>query len=128
MNIKIFDTTRTILQETEKQAKFLSTSYEIASFIQEYKKTGNTDSMMYEVIKKISEDGYDIKGFCLYERPEKNIYVFYNETKNEMFNVYVQKNESGYVTEIGYFDIDDEPCTALNIKTAIRNYNELYLQ
>lgn len=129
MNTKILNTAKTIFKETNRLGTVLPTSNELSLFIKNYEKNNQNNSAMLEVMEKITDDGYNIDGFCLYDRPKSNVYVFYNDIKNQMFDIYVQKiGDNKYKAKIGYIDSNDNQCTTLKIETAIKNYNPLFLQ
>lgn len=90
----------------------------IEDFIKDYTLNGCCDEDMLLVLSKIIEDGFDIKGFGLYEIPLKEVYCFYNKEKKQEFHVCLK-----YFSDInicfGYVDKESNEAAALTIQKAI---------
>lgn len=101
--------------------------HQLECFIEDYKSYGEeTDFQdMLAVIKRISEDDYDICDFQLEEIPHESVYCFKNRNKNEYFDVYINHfNGSENFATVGYVGEDgcthDAPC----IKEALYQMEE----
>lgn len=63
--------------------------YELEYFIEDFIEMGEeTDfqELLY-VLQYIANDGYNMEGFEIYEVPHPNVYIFFNEKKQQMFDV-----------------------------------------
>lgn len=83
--------------------------------------------VIYKVIFKICEDGYNTSGFGLEEIPHESVYCFKNKYSKECFDVYLNHfNDSEEEVVIGYTDLTDtgyRNFNAKNIPDAISKYN-----
>lgn len=70
------------------------------------------------------QDGYELSGFEIYEIPTPTVYIFYNQDKKQMFDIYLENNNA----IISYLDKNNNQKTAFNIKQAIENYNINFLK
>lgn len=113
---------KTVLASTEN----FYMCYEIECFIEGYSAEGNGTGYreLLDVFTKICEDGFDMTGFELSEIPHPSVYVFYNEAKNQMFDICI----NGFCDEgdvcISYCDDEHNNCVAKTIQEAIINYKE----
>lgn len=79
---------------------------------------------LLNVIYTIVQDGYELSGFEIYEIPTPTVYIFYNQDKKQMFDIYLENNNA----IISYLDKNNNQKTAFNIKQAIENYNINFLK
>lgn len=124
---KIIENTKIILSNTEN----FYLKQDIEFFLDTYIEYGNETDLvdLLEVMTIIANDNYDITGFELHEVPHPSIYVFYNKTKHQMFDVCIDDfNNSGCNTYIAYLDEQNNECHASSIEYAIRNFNKEFLQ
>lgn len=84
---------------------------------------------LLNVFKRICKEDFDISGFGLYEVPHPSVYIFYNEKKNQMFDVCINNFcKTGEDACISYVNGECENCKADTIQEAIEMYNKDFLQ
>lgn len=113
---------KTVLASTEN----FYMCHEIECFIEGYSAEGNDTGYreLLDVFTKICEDGFDMTGFELSEIPHPSVYAFYNEAKNQMFDICI----NGFCDEgevcITYLNDKHDICASETIQEAIVNYKE----
>lgn len=104
---------------------------DIEIFIEEYGEFQEETSFqdLLDVFTRLCKEDFDISDFELYEVPHPSVYIFYNEKKNQMFEVCIDDFcKTGEYACISYLNDEYYNCKADTIPEAIRKYNKEFLQ
>lgn len=122
-----------IAKELLKNTKNIHLKFFIKEYINNFNEIQSKNNKVFEeldlfeyiyfdkCIEYINQSKFDITGWCLWEIPFSNLYLFYNENTKKSFDLIVKDEKNIFPS---YIDENSNEIKANSIQEAIEKYKE----